>query len=357
MPITVDYTPVGALGQLAVQAGKNQAAQQSLMNAIRLREMANQERAQRAQESAHLLQFVLQQKSMQEQARRFDLSRQDQQAQFVATSGARSASIRASREQADQAFALQQAMLAQRERERLAALANQRSPEELARLRLDTLAKEEEIKDQYKPKPMTAQEKLTEAALREDVLQQVRQQYKPAPTPPRPMAMPGVKETPETKMMAGQLSALDREAHDLQQQITMWSAFEKTDELSESIANNKNRLQRIAAEKEKLEADLLAKRQAVYGPEAAARSEFNKRAYSPTIPGGTQPPKGPVGEQNSPSNLVTEIKNEFAQKNQGLPPTPIIIAEIYKRYDTAGMPRPTKDELRMILQAGGIEVK
>lgn len=102
MPIRVDYTPVGALGQLAQQAGQNQAAQQSFENALR-------SRAQSTQATQGLLSYLLQKKQMAEQSRRFDLSREDQQQRFAASMGARSAAIRQSRELADQQFSLQKA--------------------------------------------------------------------------------------------------------------------------------------------------------------------------------------------------------------------------------------------------------
>lgn len=360
MPITIDYTPVGALGQLAVQAGQNQAAQQSLMNALRLREMTNAERAQRAQESAHLLQYVLQQKSMTEQARQFDLSRKDQQAQFIATSGARSAAIRASREQADQAFSLRQAMLDRQERDKLVELMKYRTPEDLAQLDVEKFAAKKEIEAQYKTPPVTAQEKLTEAALKEDVLQKIRQQYATPKAQPEPKPTP-VPRTAVTMQLETRSKRAWEEYDRAQQKVTRLSekfaGYEPKPEDAKMIADAEARADTLYKRYTETDAALSAERQKLQTNLEAERSAWRQQAYAPTSPGGRPAPVGPVGEQNAPSGLVDQIKTDFAQKDMGVPATPTLIAEIYKRYETVGKPRPTKEELREILRAGGIEIK
>lgn len=102
MPIVVDYSPIGTMGQLAVQAGRNVADQQSFVNALRLRE-------QRSNDTRGLLQYVAQQKALQEDARRFDLTRADEQTRFSASLGAQAANRQMQTEAQNQAFSLQQA--------------------------------------------------------------------------------------------------------------------------------------------------------------------------------------------------------------------------------------------------------
>jgi hypothetical protein len=295
---------------------------------------------------------------MDEQARRFDLSRKDQQAQFMATSGARSASIRASREQAQQGFMLQQAMMAQKEREKLMEMAKYRTPEQLAQLDVEEYAAKKAIDAAYKPTPMTAQEKLAEAAIKEDVLQQIRNKYKQPKAGPMPTTTP-IPETADTLQLKQEMSVAERALKEAQDRLSDFQLIVDRTQAKPDDAAKISQMQTEVTRQRRLvdqKSAALRKEQArLQGELEAKRSAWHKKAY-PAV-AGAQPPVGPVGQQNAPSGLVQQIKDDYTQKGMGAPTTPAIIAEIYRRYDAKGEPRPTREELKSILRAGGIEVE
>ncbi len=323
MAIVVDYTPVGALGSLATQAGKNDAAQLSFLNALRQQEADRAERAQRQSETAQLLQYVLQQKSLVENARQFDLSRADQRTQFALSSGARSAAIRSSVEQANQTYSLQQAAQAYRDREQAFKFATTLTPGQKQAVGLQNYLTKAQIglasKLQYHDLTTpTSEQKLGEFTAKEEI----KSQFKTTtPATGRPMAPTGVIETPESKQAQYLLSSTDNRIRQLTDQLGMMYTYEPTETTKLQIQTKERELQTLNQQRDQLVKERTEILQTTRNEAEDLRRGYNDQQYNRLSSTSVQPPAGPVAQQQQTEQeqaealqLSEELQRQFPDK-------------------------------------------